>query len=170
MQTGERVAQQSRALDPAVVDPLFLCRRPPPEDVFTREMNDGVRAFEAGAIDRAALRIPCDRSLARRRMSPDERHDLVVSPFERYRQRGADQAGRPADHDFHSGRIASASISTSMVGSTSCFTATSVDAGRMSRKTSPCARPTACQCSMFVTYMRVRTTSPNPPPACSSAR
>src|SRR6266704_672527 len=59
---------------------------------------------------------------------------------------------------------ASASISTSISG------ATRVLAGRMSRKTSPCARPTRSQSAMFVTYMRVRTTSRREAPASASAR
>src|SRR4029077_3053768 len=66
--------------------------------------------------------------------------------------------------------IASASISTSISGATSRVTATSVLAGRMSRNTSPCARPTRSQSAMSVTYMRVRTTSASEAPACASAR
>ncbi len=42
-------------------------------------------------------------------------------------------------------------------------------AGRMSRKNSPCARPTFSHSAMLVTYMRVRTTSFKEAPARSSA-
>src|SRR6266571_8309086 len=65
---------------------------------------------------------------------------------------------------------ASASISTSISGATSPATATRVLAGRMSRKTSPCARPTRSQSAMLVRYMRVRTTSRREAPASASAR
>src|SRR5436309_1186569 len=57
-----------------------------------------------------------------------------------------------------------------MVGSTSRVTATRVVAGRISPNTSLCARPTACQCAISVTYLRVRTPSPKAAPACSGAR
>ncbi len=70
----------------------------------------------------------------------------------------------------HSVMTASASISTSMSGLTSRLTATSVLAGRMSRNTSPWARPTRSQSAMSVTYIRVRTTSSSDAPACASAR
>ena len=49
------------------------------------------------------------------------------------------------------------------------LTSTIVAAGRMSRKICPCARPTASQRAMSVTYMRVRTTSRKLAPASWSA-
>src|SRR6185503_6786863 len=64
---------------------------------------------------------------------------------------------------------ASTSISTIMSGLTSALTSTIVAAGRMSRNTCPCARPTASQREMSVTYIRVRTTSRKLAPASWSA-
>src|SRR5262245_2521372 len=64
--------------------------------------------------------------------------------------------------------IASASISMS-APSTSLDTSTMLVAGRMSRNTSPCARPTSSNAAMSVTKMRVRTTSSIPPPSASMA-
>ena len=66
-------------------------------------------------------------------------------------------------------RTASASISTSIAGSISAATCTIVVAGRMSPKTSPCARPISSQREMSVTNIRVRTTSASVNPARSRA-
>ena len=65
--------------------------------------------------------------------------------------------------------MASTSISTRCAGSIRRDTSTIVDAGRISLKISPCARPTSCQCEMSLRKIRVRTTSLNDPPAASRA-
>src|ERR1039458_2612811 len=67
------------------------------------------------------------------------------------------------------GNTASASISTRISGEISALTCTIDVAGRMSRKISPCAFPTFSHSAMFVTYMRVRTTSFMPAPAFCNA-
>ena len=67
------------------------------------------------------------------------------------------------------GRIASTSISTFQAGSMRAVT-TVVFTGRMSRKTSPCARAMPSKWAGSVTYIRVRTTFSNDAPALSSAR
>src|SRR6185295_9026548 len=69
----------------------------------------------------------------------------------------------------HGSTSASTSISTSMSGSMRRLTSTIVAAGRTSRKSSPCARPTASHCPMSVTNIRVRTTSLRLAPARESA-
>ena len=51
---------------------------------------------------------------------------------------------------FFQGRTASASISTRHLGLRSSLTVTMVAAGRMLEKTSPWARPTSCQSSVWV--------------------
>jgi len=51
----------------------------------------------------------------------------------------------------------------------SLFTSTRVVAGRMSRNSSPCARPICSHWPMSVTKMRVRTTSSRREPARPSA-
>src|SRR4029450_13159860 len=79
----------------------------------------------------------------------------------------AGDGGRPGL--LHRRIMASASISTSHRGSNRAATTTPVVAGRTVPKTSPCARPTSSMSSVRVTYMRVRTTSSAPAPACSSA-
>src|SRR5271156_5346287 len=43
-------------------------------------------------------------------------------------------------------------------------------AGKIFPKNSPCARPTFSESAALIMYIRVRTTSANPAPACSSAR
>src|SRR5207249_748698 len=109
--------------------------------ILAGEMNHHVDPFQSVAIDHAALRIPHQRLFAHRYAPPDQRQDLVAAEFQCLDQRGSDQTGRPAHDDSHSGRIASASISTSMVGSTSRVTATRVVAGRISPNTSPYGSP-----------------------------
>jgi hypothetical protein len=59
-------------------------------------------------------------------------------------------AGASAAACYGSGRAASASISTSQAGSSRPATITAVAAGRISAKTSPCARATSRQCAASV--------------------
>src|ERR1700761_4482838 len=65
--------------------------------------------------------------------------------------------------------IASASTSTSISGEINLEISTMLVAGRIAAKNSPCARPTFSQSPMFVTKIRVRTTSFSPAPALPSA-
>lgn len=66
-------------------------------------------------------------------------------------------------------RTASASISTSQAGSSRAATITAVAAGRMSAKTSPCARATSRQWAGSVRNMRVRMTWSRSVPALDRA-
>src|SRR2546430_6138208 len=152
LQSRERIDEQSRAIHATVANAALLFGRPASKHVFAGKMNDGVHPFETAAIDRPPFGIPGDCALTWRGAASYQRNDLDAASAQRRGQWGADQAGRYADGDFHSDRIASASISTSMSGSTRRATATSVQAGRMSPNTSPCAWPTACQCAISVTY------------------
>src|ERR1041385_1169361 len=145
VQPSEGVADDLRAEDAAVADAILLGGRPPPEYVLTGEVNDGAGTFEGRAIDRPAGGVPLNRALAGRRRTAHERYDLMAGACEQGLQRGAEETRGPAHHDSHSGRIASASISTSMAGSTSRVTATRVLAGRIAPNTSPWARPIASQ-------------------------
>src|ERR1041384_4044764 len=88
-------------------------------------------------------------------------HTLGLVLFALIRHR---QAASPAH------TIASASISTSIAGSTKPDTCTMVLAGRIAPKISPCARPTSCHCLMSATKTRVRTTSRTVAPALTNAR
>src|SRR5713226_2584091 len=77
--------------------------------------------------------------------------------------------GVPPFTSHQSPTTASASISTSISGAISLLTSTMLVAGRISPKNSPCARPTFSHSAMFVTKMRVRTTSFKLAPAFASA-
>src|SRR6185503_5173344 len=121
------------------------------KDALAREIDDGITPLERLAVDGSPGWVPRDGALLRECGAPHERDDLVSAPGEPLRQGAADQPCRAAHRDPHSGTTASASISTSIAGSTSRVTATSVHAGRMAPKISPCARPTASQFAMSVT-------------------
>jgi hypothetical protein len=70
---------------------------------------------------------------------------------------------------LYSSTTASASISTSISGEISLLISTMLVAGRIVPKYSPCARPTFSQSAIFVTKIRVRTTSFKLAPAFASA-
>src|SRR5439155_17559115 len=82
LQARECLAHERRAGHATLADTLLLRRGPAPEDVFAREVNDGVHAFEAGAIDCTAPGIPGDDVLTRLRLPADERHDVVAALLE----------------------------------------------------------------------------------------
>src|SRR3712207_6117666 len=81
------------------------------------------------------------------------------------------QARDDAHRERHAtpSRTASASISTSIAGSSRPLTSTMAVAGRILPKASPCTRPTSSHRLMSVTYIRVRTTSARVKPARSRA-
>src|SRR6266513_1272782 len=107
LQSRERIDEESRAIHATVANTALLFDRPPSKHVFARKMNDGVHPFETGAIDRPVFGIPRDCPLTARGGASYQRDDLIAAPAQRGSQGGADQAGRPADGDFHSDRIAS---------------------------------------------------------------
>jgi AcrR family transcriptional regulator len=124
---------------------------------------------------RTQHRIMLDRAIARGEIPPSVDREVVLDLFFGAAEHRLLLGHLPMTEDFiaevvdvildgiaglrvQPGSTASASISTSQAGSSKPATITAVAAGRISAKTSPCARATSRQWPASVTYMRVRTT------------
>lgn len=97
-------------------------------------------------------------------LSPDDRHLVRIAS-------STEHVGlsMSAASSYSLSMTASASISTSQSGSMNRDTCTIVFAGRIEAKNSPCTEATACQSSILVSRVRVRTTCSSDASARSNA-